>query len=315
MRRDDTDGTMATAWRGHAFINAATDIVDNLDAFMNAAPDAMILVDNEGRILAANTEAQSLFGYSAAELIGDVVELLVPELLRTRHVAERSTYATNPHARPMGAGLDLSGRRKDGSMFPVEISLSPIATGAGTLTMASVRDVTDRQRLQASIGRQNRELEAQNRRVQEYADQLQAANRLKDEFLATLSHELRTPLNAIFGYARLLRSGILTGEKLIRAVEAVERNATSLTHIVEDVLDVSRIISGKIRLNVQPVDLPTVVRDAVDKSCLGRRRKASTSKPSLSPVPHRSRAIPSGFNKWCGICCRTPSSSHHVAAE
>jgi PAS domain S-box-containing protein len=93
---------------------------------------------------------------------------------------------------------------------------------------------------------------------------VQEASRLKDEFLATLSHELRTPLNAILGYARMIRGGLVTGDKQVRAVETIERNATSLTQIVEDVLDVSRIISGKVRLNVQPVDLPQVVRNALD---------------------------------------------------
>ena len=92
----------------------------------------------------------------------------------------------------------------------------------------------------------------------------QEASRLKDDFLATLSHELRTPLNAILGYARMLRSGIVGPERLERAIETIERNATSLNQIVEDVLDISRIVSGKIRLNVQPVEFPDVVRNAVD---------------------------------------------------
>ena len=90
------------------------------------------------------------------------------------------------------------------------------------------------------------------------------ASRLKDDFLASLSHELRTPLNAILGYARMLQSGIIAPEKRQRAVDTIVRNATSLTQIVEDVLDISRIVSGKIRLNVQPVDFPIVVRNAVD---------------------------------------------------
>ena len=91
----------------------------------------------------------------------------------------------------------------------------------------------------------------------------QAANRMKDEFLAVLSHELRTPLNAIVGYSRLLRGGILSGDKAARGLETLERNATWLTQIVEDVLDVSRIVSGKIRLDVQPVELPLIVDNAV----------------------------------------------------
>jgi CheY-like chemotaxis protein len=93
---------------------------------------------------------------------------------------------------------------------------------------------------------------------------VQEVSRLKDEFLAGLSHELRTPLNAVLGYARMLRSGIVAPEKHERAIETIERNATSLTQIVEDVLDISRIISGKIRLHVQPVDVPEIVGNAID---------------------------------------------------
>ena len=93
---------------------------------------------------------------------------------------------------------------------------------------------------------------------------VQEASRIKDDFLASLSHELRTPLNAILGYARMLRSGIVGPDKKDKAIETIERNATSLTQIVEDVLDISRIVSGKIRLNVQPVEFPDIVRSAVD---------------------------------------------------
>jgi CheY-like chemotaxis protein len=92
---------------------------------------------------------------------------------------------------------------------------------------------------------------------------VQRANRLKDDFLATLSHELRTPLNAILGYARMVRSGMIAGDKLTRAVETIERNSTALTQMVDDLLDVSRIVSGKMRLNVQPVELPLVLHEAV----------------------------------------------------
>jgi signal transduction histidine kinase/ActR/RegA family two-component response regulator len=92
----------------------------------------------------------------------------------------------------------------------------------------------------------------------------QEASRLKDEFLASLSHELRTPLNAVLGYARMLRSGMLSGDKQVQAIDTIERNATSLAQIVEDVLDISRIISGKIRLNVQAVDFPKVVQNAIN---------------------------------------------------
>ena len=111
----------------------------------------------------------------------------------------------------------------------------------------------------------------------------QDASRLKDEFLATLSHELRTPLNAILGYARMIRGGLVTGEKQVRAVETIERNATALTQIVEDVLDVSRIVSGKVRLNVQPVDLPQVVHDALEATMPAANAKGVRVEAVLDP--------------------------------
>ena len=114
-------------------------------------------------------------------------------------------------------------------------------------------------------------------------DDAQAANRLKDEFLATLSHELRTPLNAILGYSRLLDSGMMTADKHTHALQTVERNATALTQIVEDILDVSRIISGKIRLNIQPVDLPAVVADAVETLAPAAEAKGIRVQTILDP--------------------------------
>jgi PAS domain S-box-containing protein len=113
----------------------------------------------------------------------------------------------------------------------------------------------------------------------------QDASRLKDEFLATLSHELRTPLNAILGYARLIRSGVLVGEKQPRAIETIERNAASLTHIVEDVLDVSRIISGKMRLHIQTVEISDVVRGAVEAVLPGAEAKGVALDLILSTAP------------------------------
>jgi PAS domain S-box-containing protein len=117
----------------------------------------------------------------------------------------------------------------------------------------------------------------------------QDANSLKDDFLATLSHELRTPLNAILGYARMMRAGMLKSDKVPRAVETIERNAASLTRIVEDVLDISRIVSGKMRLSLTPVDLPMLVRDAIDSVLPGATAKdidiTATLDRLAEPVP------------------------------
>jgi CheY-like chemotaxis protein len=113
---------------------------------------------------------------------------------------------------------------------------------------------------------------------------VQEAGRIKDEFLASLSHELRTPLNAILGYARMLRTGVMAPDRHQKAIDTIERNATSLTQIVEDVLDISRIVSGKIRLNVQPVDLPEIVRNSIDAVAPAADAKGVRIETVVDPV-------------------------------
>ncbi|GAA1026383.1 PAS domain-containing hybrid sensor histidine kinase/response regulator [Virgisporangium ochraceum] len=118
-------------------------------ALLEAAPDAILGVDERGAIVLANEQSVRMFGYPLSELIGQPVEILVPEGARHRHPAYRATYAADPHARPMGAGIKLAGRRKDGGEFPAEISLSPVVTDTGRLTAVVVRDVSDRERAEA----------------------------------------------------------------------------------------------------------------------------------------------------------------------
>ena len=116
---------------------------------LEAAPDAVVCVDRDGRIVLVNAQTERLFGYGRDELTGQPVEILVPDAIRTVHPAHRAGYVTDPRPRQMGAGIELAGRRRDGSTFPAEISLSAIDTGEGILVSAAVRDVTERLELQA----------------------------------------------------------------------------------------------------------------------------------------------------------------------
>src|SRR5438093_9377155 len=120
-------------------------------SLLESAPDAILIVDQEGRIVLANGQAERLFGYTRAELLGQPHDLLVPAGIREAHSAHRSDYASHPRTRPMGAGLDLMGRRKDGTEFPVEISLSPLETPAGLLVTSIVRDVTGRRNAEPKV--------------------------------------------------------------------------------------------------------------------------------------------------------------------
>jgi PAS domain S-box-containing protein len=148
--------------------------------FLEAAPDGVVILDREGRISFINSQLLILFGYVREELIGQPVEVLIPERFRSRHLGHRADYADQPRVRPMGVCLDLTGLRKDGSEFPVEISLSPVDTEDGMLVMGVIRDVTDSKRKEAVIRQLNRELE---QRVVERTAELAAEKRLFLDYL------------------------------------------------------------------------------------------------------------------------------------
>jgi PAS domain S-box-containing protein len=219
-----------------------------LAAIVESSDDAIVGKDLNGIVFSWNRGAERIFGYTAEEMIGRSIRTIIPDDRQSEEddVIERIHRGERVHH------FETLRRRKDGSVLPISLTISPIRDPDGVVVGASkiARDITER-----------KQAEAERARLLNVA---QEASRLKDEFLATLSHELRTPLNAILGYTRMLRSGLIGADKEGRALDTIERNATSLTEIIEDVLDVSRIISGKIRLNVRPVDLQTVIRESIE---------------------------------------------------
>ena len=219
-----------------------------LASIVDSSDDAIVSKDLHGIITSWNAAAERMFGYTALEMVGQSIRRIIPD---DRQLEEDEVLSRIRRGERV-EHYETIRRRKDGTLLPVSLTVSPIKTADGTIVGASkiARDVSDRQRA-----------EQERQRLLAIA---RDASRLKDEFLATLSHELRTPLNAIVGYVRMMQEGLLTGEKRARALDTVERNVTSLTRIVEDVLDVSRIISGKIRLDVQPVDLSPVIDNALE---------------------------------------------------
>jgi PAS domain S-box-containing protein len=223
---------------------------------VEAAPNAMIMVDAEGCILLVNRQTEQMFGYDREALVGQSIEVLVPERHRGAHPRYRMIFYQSPSTRPMGAQRELFARRRDGTEFPVEIGLSPIRTDEGMRVLSSIVDITERK---------HAELERTNllEREREAREEAERANRIKDEFLATLSHELRTPMTAILGWAQILRAGGKDADETERGLEVIERNARTQSQIIEDLLDMSRIISGKVRLDVQQVDLQEVIEAAV----------------------------------------------------
>ncbi|MGH9422158.1 MAG: PAS domain S-box protein, partial [Thermoanaerobaculia bacterium] len=253
-----------------------------LAAIVDSSDDAIVGKDLNSIVTSWNRAAETMFGYPADQIIGQSIRLLIPD----DRQQEEDEVLSKIRRGERVEHYETIRQRKDGTRIPVSLTVSPIRNDDGVVVGASkiARDISERQRA-----------DEERRRLLDIA---RDASQLKDEFLATLSHELRTPLNAIVGYLRMMQSGLLTEEKARRAIDTVVRNATSLTQIVEDVLDVSRIVSGKLRLNVQAVELPPLIdevletmRPAADAKGLRIHKIVDPRTAPVSGDPNRLRQI------------------------
>ncbi len=196
------------------------------------------MTDRLGTIVLVNTETERLFGYRRDQLIGQPVEILLPDRLREGHARHRARFAENPAVRRVEASLNLFGLRRDGSEFPVEIGLNPIHTEEGLWVLSVILDVSTRDRM----------------------------DRLKDEFVSTVSHELRTPLTSIAGSLGLLIGGVAGNlpEPAVRLLTIAQTNSQRLVRLINDILDIEKIESGQSVFNFKTLDACVLVEQVIE---------------------------------------------------
>lgn len=247
------------------FLGLAEDITERkqaeerFHATVEAAPTAMLVVDADGKILLVNRQVEELFGYPRQEMIGQSVQMLIPDRFRAGQSVFREQFIQHSTQREMGEGLDLFALRKDGTEFPVKVGLSPIDTGVGQVVICGVLDITDQKRTLAAI--------------QQAKESAEASNRAKSSFLANMSHEIRTPMNGIIGMAQLLSQTELRAHQR-DYLSTIEESAHILLRLLNDILDFSKIEAGKLELERTDFRISECVARATQMLVLRAEEKA-----------------------------------------
>ncbi|WP_203827646.1 PAS domain-containing hybrid sensor histidine kinase/response regulator [Actinoplanes palleronii] len=243
----DQDGTLVGAASIARDVTAQVAAEQRFRTLVQTAPDAMIIVDGSGMITLANDQTGRLFGYPSEDLIGLSVEQLMPQGARNRHVRHRKGYVAAPRNLLMGSGMELYGLRRDGTEFPIEISLAPLHTDEGIMISGAIRDISQRREVEQALASAR--------------DDALAAAKVKSQFVAMVSHEIRTPMNGVIGLTELLLRTAMSADQL-RYAEAIRTSGRALLTVINDILDFSKIESGKMQLVAADFDLPELL-DAV----------------------------------------------------
>jgi PAS domain S-box-containing protein len=239
----------------HNFANNPEWASYRLAAIVESADDAIVSKTLQGVITTWNKGAERLFGYTAEEAIGKHISILIPP----DHLDEEPQILARLRQGEKIEHYETVRVRKDGQLLNISLTVSPIRAADGTIIGASkiARDITERKANELLLQRALAEAEQAKSEAEE-------ANRLKDQFLSTISHELRTPLTAIMGWMTMIRSGQLEEPMVLKALEIIDRNIKAQAQMTEDLLDISRIVNGKMRIDLKPLNLSAVIHAAID---------------------------------------------------
>jgi PAS domain S-box-containing protein len=229
------------------------------EALFNNAAIGIIIVDSVGTILLVNQFALQQFGYQDNEIIGQKIEKLIPQRFKAKHETHRDRYHNhNPHSRPMGTGLDLYAAKKNGTEFPVEVSLSTYTTPEGRFTIAFVSDITIRK---------EEKVKERTLSLEEALEKEKELNELKSRFVSMASHEFRTPLSTILSSAYLVSKYVESEEqpKRDKHIQRIISSVNMLTDILNDFLSVGKIEEGKIQVRIFDVDIPETVSSLLNE--------------------------------------------------
>ncbi|RFM31773.1 PAS domain-containing sensor histidine kinase [Chitinophaga silvisoli] len=241
------------------------------DVLFNNATIGIIVTDDKGRIILANPFLLNQFGYKEEEVLGQLIELLVPTRFQHRHVQHRDGFNKHPRNRPMGAGLELFGLRKDGSEFAVEVSLGNYNTEAGHFVIAFVSDISARKASEQALINLNAELELKvderTRALSEMLEKEKGLNELKSRFVTMASHEFRTPLSTILSSIFLIAKYETTEEqpKRYKHIERIKSAVNMLTDILNDFLSVGKIEEGAIQVRFSEFDIQAHIENILSE--------------------------------------------------
>jgi PAS domain S-box-containing protein len=256
---------------------------EGIEALFLYATEGILVVNDKGEITRINPSAEKLFGYEKDELLGKRIEVLVPKRLTERHTNHREKFSHNPHARSMGAGMELNGLKKDGTEFPVEISLSPYSTKEGKFVIAFIVDITVRKQAEEKLKNYSGELEKQvkNRTLilEEAIEELEKTkkelhnalekekelNEMKSRFVSMASHEFRTPLTTMMSSLSLVTKYGEQSDKENQSkhVNKIKTSINNLTDILNDFLSVSKLEEGKIENMPETLNVKTYIGDII----------------------------------------------------